>query len=127
MRFHIDGTLPANGQIFVFGSNLAGRHLGGAARVATQQYGAVEGEGLGLWGDSYAIPTLDERLQKRDLMAIALDVVDFLTHALDNSHEEFFVTRVGCGIAGFADAEIAPMFKGAPDNCTFADEWKPYV
>ena len=80
----------------------------------------------GEWGNSYAIPTLDDHFQKRDLHDIALDVIDFLIHAID-SDDDFFVTRIGCGIAGFADAQIAPLFKGAPDNCNFPEEWKPYV
>jgi hypothetical protein len=126
MKFHVDGALPTDQQIFVFGSNLAGYHAGGAAYVAKEQFGAVDGEASGEWGESYAIPTLDEQFQKRALEDIALDVVDFLIHAED-SDDEFFVTRIGCGIAGFTDSEIAPMFKGAPDNCSFAEEWKPYV
>lgn len=94
--------------IFVFGSNLAGQHHGGAARVAHEKFGAVWGEGLGLHGRSYAIPTMHGGVE-----AIRPYVEDFLAYASEHTDLIFFVTRIGCGIAGFKDEEIAPLFMDA--------------
>ena len=126
--YHTDGTLPANAEaVFVFGSNLAGNHLGGAAKVAVDKFGALDGWPRGAWGFSYAIPTLDEQFTRLPIKQIALDIAAFLTHAASEPGTKFFITRIGCGIAGFADSDIAPMFKSAPANCSFPLEWKPYV
>jgi hypothetical protein len=126
MEFHRDGTLPQNGEIWVFGSNLAGIHGAGAAKVAIDKFGAVWGEGLGLTGKCYAIPTKDANLFTRDLKLIEFDVSVFcsVTKAMPNT--KWFVTRVGCGLAGFRDSQIAPMFKDAI-NCSFAEEWREYL
>lgn len=103
--------------IFVFGSNLAGRHGRGAAKAAVEKYGAIYGQGIGLQGSSYAIPTKDRYIKTLPLYIIANYVKDFLTFA--NSHPEltFQVTPIGCGLAGYSPEQIAPMFKGAPNNC----------
>lgn len=125
---HRDNTLPDDrGAVFVFGSNLAGKHLGGAAKVAVEKFGALDGWPRGACGFSYAIPTLDENFGQLPVEQIALDIAALINHARNEPQTEFFVTRVGCGIAGFADADIAPLFKRAPINCNFPDEWKPYV
>ena len=131
MTFHKDGTLPESGEFFVFGSNLAGRHGAGAARVAREKFGAVQGMGEGfmrLGGQSYAIPTKDRDLIVLPLSSIAQGVRRFLDMATnDPLARRFFVTRIGCGLAGYTDAEIAPMFKGAPGNCSFAEEWREFL
>ena len=101
-------TELAENQIFVFGSNLAGMHAGGAARVAHRQFGAIWGQGVGLQGSSYAIPTMQGGVE-----TIAPYVDEFITFAQENSHLQFLVTRIGCGIAGFIDDEIAPLFTKA--------------
>lgn len=128
MRFHRDGTLPENGEVFVFGSNLAGIHGAGAAKVAIDKFGAVWGQGQGLNGQSYAIATKDENFFTRDLELIRRDITIFVTYTSISSHADtqWFVTRVGCGLAGFRDEVIAPLFKGAV-NCSFAENWRRYI
>lgn len=127
MKFHTDGTLPENGEMFVFGSNLAGIHGAGAAKIATARFGAVYGNGRGLQGRSYAIPTKDSNIRTLSLNEVKFYVEEFLAF---NNHPmivgRYFVTRVGCGLAGYKDHQIAPMFKGAI-NCSFANEWRPYL
>lgn len=95
-------------EVFVFGSNLAGMHGGGAARVARKLFGAVMGQGVGLQGQSYAIPTMQGGVE-----TIKPYVDEFITFASAHPELKFYVTRIGCGIAGFTDAEIAPLFKNA--------------
>ena len=97
----------ADGEIFVFGSNSQGRHIGGAARVAKEQYGAVWGIGEGLQGKSYAIPTME------GLENLAPAVQRFTSFARQHKVLKFFVTAIGCGIAGYQPEEIAPMFLNA--------------
>jgi hypothetical protein len=113
--------------IFVFGSNLAGRHGKGAALYAKQNHGAIYGQGVGRQGNSYAIPTKDEKLRTLPLVDIAQYVEKFLRYAAYYKELEFEVTRIGCGLAGYKDWQIAPMFKNAPSNCNLPDEWKEYV
>ena len=95
-------------EIFVFGSNLAGQHMGGAARVAFERFGAVWGQGVGLQGQSYAIPTMQGGVE-----TIKPYVDEFIALAREWDQTTFLVTRIGCGIAGFDDAEIAPLFADA--------------
>jgi hypothetical protein len=102
--------------VFVFGSNLAGRHGKGAALTARKLYGAIYGQGEGRQGRSYAIPTKDEFLRPLPLEAIAMGVEQFISHARIRWHEIFYLTRIGCGLAGYDEHQIAPMFKHAPKN-----------
>lgn len=95
-------------EVFVFGSNLAGMHGGGAARIAFQRFGAVMGCGVGLRGQSYAIPTMQGGVD-----TIKPYVDDFISFAKEHQELFFYVTRIGCGIAGFRDKEIAPLFDSA--------------
>lgn len=104
--------------IFVFGSNLAGRHNGGAAREAEEHFGAERGVGIGPTGRAYALPTMDAEFKPLAKEEIQSHVDVFLEYARHCSHQEFFVTAIGCGIAGFTPEQIAPMFAGSPDNCT---------
>ncbi|MFG6390927.1 MAG: hypothetical protein K1V76_01265 [Candidatus Amulumruptor sp.] len=97
-------------EIFVFGSNLEGMHYGGAARVAHERFGAVMGQGVGIQGQSYAIPTMQGGVD-----TIRPYVDDFLDLAYEWDQNTFLVTRIGCGIAGFSDEEIAPLFDRALD------------
>lgn len=94
--------------IFVFGSNLEGIHAGGAARTAYEKFGAEWGNGVGLQGQSYAIPTMHGGIE-----TIKPYVDQFIDVARECDQNTFYVTRVGCGIAGFTDEEIAPLFKDA--------------
>lgn len=95
-------------EIFVFGSNLAGMHAGGAARLAMQQFGAVWGQGIGLQGQSYAIPTMQGGVE-----TIRPYVDQFIVFARQHPQLKFLVTEIGCGIAGFSPEEIAPLFAAA--------------
>lgn len=113
--------------IFCYGSNLAGRNGLGAALYARKHFGAGYGIGAGPVGRAYAIPTKDSSLKTLPLDAIFNYVCEFLRYARANPDLRFFVTRIGCGLAGYKDEQIAPMFKGAPDNCDFPDEWKEFI
>lgn len=113
--------------IFVFGSNLAGRHGKGAALHAKLHHGAVYGQGRGLQGRSYGIPTKDYSIRTLDLPVIKGYVQIFLAFATEHPDMTFNVTRIGCGLAGYKDEQIAPMFKGAPSNCLLPNEWNDYV
>jgi len=93
-----------SGEIFVFGSNFEGRHIGGAARAAKEKFGAVWGIGEGLQGKSYAIPTME------GLDNIRPAVERFTSFARQHEELKFFVTAIGCGIAGYKEEEIAPLF-----------------
>lgn len=97
-------------EVFVFGSNLAGIHAGGAARVALERFGAVMGQGVGMQGQSYAIPTMQGGVE-----TIRPYVDEFIELAREWDQTTFYVTRIGCGIAGFTDAQIAPLFAEAID------------
>lgn len=110
--------------IFVFGSNIAGRHGKGAALCARQEHGAIYGQGLGRQGNSYAIPTKDSNLRTLSLYDIGCYVRDFLVYAKTHPELTFEVTRIGCGLAGYMDCEIAPMFKDAPLNCNLPTGWR---
>ena len=92
-------------EIFVFGSNLEGIHAGGAAKVAVEKFGAKMGQGVGIQGQSYAIPTMQGGIE-----TIKPYVDDFIDLAYEWDQNTFYVTRIGCGIAGFKDEEIAPLF-----------------
>ncbi len=96
------------GEVFVFGSNLQGWHGGGAARAAFNKFGAVWGQGTGLQGRSYAIPTMQGGVE-----TIEPYVDTFIEFAKTHPEMRFLVTRIGCGIAGFKDSEIAPLFEKA--------------
>lgn len=99
--------LKAN-EIFVFGSNLQGSHGGGAALAAYRKFGAIWGQGVGLQGQSYGIPTMHGGVE-----VIKPYVDEFIRFAKANPQMKFLVTRIGCGIAGFSVAEMAPLFRNA--------------
>ena len=107
--------------IFVFGSNEEGRHYAGAAKFAQDHCGARPGVGVGPTGRSYAIPTMNgwQRLTK--------EAQRFIEYAMQHPEESFFATRVGCGIAGYQDNEIAPLFVDAPENCLLPLGWRDLV
>ncbi|TAM70062.1 MAG: hypothetical protein EPN48_06665 [Microbacteriaceae bacterium] len=105
-------------EIFVFGSNADGFHGGGAARFAADHFGAVWGEGHGLHGQSYAIDTMS------GLNVLAVEVRTFLEFAGQHPELRFLVTEIGCGIAGYAPDEIAPLFAGSPDNIVLPETFR---
>ena len=109
--------------IFVFGSNLAGRHGKGAARSARLYYGAIYGQGIGRQGQSYAIPTKDTHLKSLPLNIIQSYVQQFISYAKDHTELQFNITRIGCGLAGYTDEDIAPMFSDCPSNCILDRKW----
>lgn len=113
-------TSLAPGEIFVFGSNLRGMHGGGAAYVAVRKFGAVMGQGVGLQGQSYAIPTMQGGVE-----TIRPYVDEFIQFAREHRELTFLVTRIGCGIAGFSDEEIAPLFEKAhgEENIVLPEGW----
>jgi hypothetical protein len=110
-------------EIFVFGSNLEGMHGGGAARIAYEEFGAIWGQGVGLQGQSYGIPTMHGGV---DVIKPYVD--EFIDFAKSHTEMTFLVTRIGCGIAGFTDEEMAPLFKEAIDkpNIAIPKEWFKY-
>lgn len=103
---HITSLRP--NEIFVFGSNLQGIHAGGAARTARLLFGAVMGQGIGLQGQSYAIPTMQGGVE-----TIRPYVNEFIAFAKSHPEWNFLVTPIGCGIAGFDPEDIAPLFISA--------------
>lgn len=112
---------------FVFGSNLAGRHGAGAAKFAKIHHGAEYGVGVGPTGQSYALPTKDHQIRTMSTSAIRSYVNEFIKYARQHPEQTFQVTRIGCGLAGHLDEDIAPMFRGAPENCQFDSAWKVWL
>lgn len=111
-------------QIFVFGSNLAGRHGKGSALAAVRKHGALYGQGEGLQGRSYAIPTKDERLRVMPLDAIAGHVATFIEFALSHPEMTFIVVAIGCGESGYSPGQIAWMFDApCPNNVCLPPEF----
>jgi hypothetical protein len=115
------------GEVFVFGSNLAGHHGSGAAKTARVSFGAKYGVPEGMTGDCYAIPTKDDRIQTLALKHIKIYVDNFKKFAEDNPQKVFLVTKIGCGLAGYANEDIAPMFVGSPGNCWFDEDWREHL
>ena len=109
--------------IFVFGSNLAGIHGAGAALYARRVHGAAIGIGVGRTGNAYGIPTKDTKIRTLSLAVIREHVNDFLKYAAAHPELEFEVTKIGCGLAGYKEDQIAPMFVGASDNCILPHGW----
>lgn len=97
-------------QIFVFGSNLQGIHGKGAALEAKQKYGAIQGVGWGHTGRSYAIPTKRTPKETLSLDEIRPYIEHFMLYAYNYPEMEFYVTRIGCGLAGYKESDIRPMF-----------------
>ena len=125
--------------IFVFGSNLAGRHGAGAAAYAYNHEGAVYGQGIGHFGNSYALPTKEGvrgggpdgkggQIRKTlPLIAIQEYVEAFIKYARQHPELDFQVTQLGCGLAGLKAEWIAPMFEKAPENCYYDAGWKDHL
>lgn len=114
-------------RIFVFGSNESGIHGAGAAKVAYEKHGARYGKSYGHHGDSFAIPTKDEYIETMPIERVQMYIQGFLAYAIGHRKLTFQVTCIGCGLAGFKDSEIAPLFKDAPKNCLFDEKWRPWL
>lgn len=112
-------------KIFVFGSNLAGRHGAGAAKYAREYFGAEYGVGIGRTGYAYAIPTKDYVLKTLTLNAIERHIADFIQYAKANPDDEFILTPIGCGLAGYRRDQIKPLIeKYSPSsNVIYTDSW----
>jgi len=116
-----------NRVIYVFGSNAQGIHGAGQALEAKQKWGAVQGIGRGLQGNSYAVPTKHTPYKRMKLFEIANEVQLFLIFARQHRELTFKVLRLGCGRAGYTDKDIAPLFVDAPPNCILPQEWQEYL
>lgn len=110
-------------QIFVFGSNLAGLHNGGAARQAHEKFEAKIGIGEGLTGRSYAFPTLDSALNQLHPGELERSRDNLYRVVRLNPDKEFLLTKVGCGIAGFPEKQMRALFKDVPSNVTLPPDW----
>jgi hypothetical protein len=135
VKYHIDGTLPSRTHyVWVFGSNDGGIHGAGSARIAHKTYGRPYGvlysHGMYISDnlqESYAIPTKDINIETLPLSVVKYNVSIFREYVEANPRKEFFITRIGCGLAGFSDKDIAPLFKGLSDKCSVAIDWKKYI
>lgn len=114
-------------EIFVFGSNLAGRHGKGAALHARQHHGAAYGVGLGLTGNAFAIPTKDRDIRTLPLSEIERYVTRFKVFAAERQDLTFRLTPIGCGLAGYKPNQIAPMFRDAPGNVILPPEFEAVI
>ena len=132
----MDGIVPSAGEVWVFGSNLSGLHGAGAAKVALDKFCARWGVGAGPTGDAYAIPTKEvycldggkpSGLVTMPIHAIKTYVDQFIDYSDALKCKTFFLTRIGCGLAGYKDEEIAPLFFHAPDHCIFPVQWRDFV
>jgi|DewCreStandDraft_4_1066084.scaffolds.fasta_scaffold17361_2 hypothetical protein len=113
--------------VFVFGSDLAGRHAEGDALIALRDHGAVYGRAVGLQGRSYAIPVRDENGKPLPVPVIARYVKAFLRFAEIHREMTFHVTRLGCGHGAHRNEDIAPLFAGAPPNCRLPPAWRRII
>lgn len=113
--------------IFVFGSNLAGRHGAGAAKFAVKNHGAIYGQGWGLQGNSFAIPTKCANIRTLPLSLIETYVEKFKSYAQEHPELIFQLTPIGCGLAGYKHEDIGPMFKNSPPNVVIPVEFEPYI
>jgi hypothetical protein len=111
-------------EIFVFGSNQGGRHAGGAARLAKEKFGAQEGVGEGLTGQSYAFPTLTADFERVSRKSLEASRDRLFATARAHPGKIFLLTKVGCGIAGFAEDEIRPLFENPPANVLPPEDWR---
>ena len=117
-------TIKPN-EVFVFGSNLSGIHGASVALMAKQRFGAINGQGIGLQGRSYAIPTKDVNIKTLSLKHIAEYVKQFMSFSIRNPELTFFVTKIGCGLAGYNEIDIAKLFMiySIPDNVILPKEF----
>jgi hypothetical protein len=111
-------------EIFAFGSNQRGAHGGGAARLAKDKFGAQEGVGEGLTGQSYAFPTLTANFEKVSRASLEVSRDRLFATARQHPDKTFLLTKVGCGIAGFTEDEIRPLFTNAPANVVLPEDWQ---
>lgn len=111
-------------RVFVFGSNLLGIHAGGAAAYAQRELGAKHGRGEGPMGRAYALPTCSRPGLPMSIESVGEAVENFIAYAILSPSTRFFVSEVGCGIAGFKPEQIAPLFADSPSNCDLPPGWR---
>jgi hypothetical protein len=120
-------SLPKGTEIFVFGSNESGIHGAGAARYAKINYGAIMGIGFGFSGTSFAIPTKDFHIETLPFDTVKKYIRAFIFQADFHPEWNYKVTRIGCGLAGFNDEEISPLFKNCGNHFSFDSFWKEWL
>ena len=111
-------------QVIIVGTNLLGRHAGGAARQAAEQFGLVEGVAEGLSGSTYAFPTLDENFQQVSNTQLKASRLKLYKTAEAHPELTFLLTKVGCGIASFDESKMKGLFRNAPANIVKPLEWQ---
>jgi len=116
-----------NNQIFVFGSNELGQHIGGAAKQALEQFGAINGIGEGIQGQSYAFPTLDKSFKPRSRTKLRVSVYTLYLTCRQNTDKEFLLTAVGTGIAGIPVEKMAKLFRNSPPNLVLPEEFRNII
>ncbi|MCQ4165105.1 A1S_2505 family phage non-structural protein [Tahibacter harae] len=116
-------SLAAN-EIFVFGSNLAGHHAGGAARQAAECFGATDGVGEGMTGHCYAFPTLGHQLERLPLQQLEASRDRLYSCCHNHPQLRFLLTKVGCGIAGYAEQAMQDLFQDPPRNLVLPHDWQ---
>lgn len=128
-QYHDENIIKklAKDTTFVFGSNMAGEHSAGAAKIALENFGALKGVARGWSGQSFAIPTMNEHLQQMPLSQIQHYIDDFKTYCKNHPKNKYFLTSIGCGVTGYTVEEIAPMFKGISHNVIFPASFRPFV
>jgi hypothetical protein len=126
MKFHANNSRRRRDEVFVFESNLAGTHDMGEAKHAIK-YGAKYGRGVGVQGNTYAIPTKDHGLAPMPLNQIQPYIARFVRFTNEHPQVKFFITHVGGGSTRCKDSEIAPLFKGCSDECSFPEQWEMYL
>jgi hypothetical protein len=129
--YHVDGTIPKDNSIFVFGSNNQGIHGAGAAKIARELFGAKLKIAKGLCGQSYAIPTRNmvskNIFENIELPTVKRNIEKFVIFTIENKEKSFYLTRVACGLAGYHDSTIAPLFYECGINCSFPRNWKKFL
>ena len=114
-RYRISGNNlskpDTTNEILVFGSNLLGRHGAGAALTAVRKFGAINGKGIGIQGNSYGIPTKGKNIEVLSIKEITKHVNTFISYAKKNKDKIFLITEIGCGLAGYSPKDIAPLFE----------------
>ena len=126
-KFHDENVIPTGDWIYVFSSNLAGKHAKGKARIARMNFRAEFGVAEGRTANAYAIPTHDKHLVPLSIDSIKAAIEAFLRYANENKKLNFFVTRIGCEDSPFGDEQMGQLFANAPENCSLPRCWKIYA
>jgi hypothetical protein len=125
-KFHDENVIPTGDWIYVFSSNLAGKHAKGKARIARVNFRAEFGVAEGRTSNAYAIPTHDKHSAALPLTSINAAIEAFLRYAHENRNLNFFVTRIGCEDSSYGDEQMGQLFANAPENCSLPSNWKIY-